>query len=226
MKMLKIEMVHDVVCSLCAIGYANLQQALRNLDIEADIHFLPFELNPDMPKEGETIDYYFKRRQGWLAGTLQDHQESLVKTASNAGVTIDFYKLTHYYNTRNAHKLMHWAEQLNKQTAVNESLMDVYFKQGLDISDTDVLLGIAEGIGMNRVSTQKALSSTQVTLALEKKIKRQQRFKARSIPAFILNEDTLIAGSNSVKFLENTLSNFVDKLQRIDLSQFKTEIRV
>jgi predicted DsbA family dithiol-disulfide isomerase len=226
MKRLKIEIVHDVVCSLCAIGYANLQQALRNLGIEADIHFLPFELNPDMPKEGETIDYYFKRRQGWLAETLQDHQESLVKSASNAGVTIDFSKQTHYYNTRNAHKLMHWVEQFNKQAAANESLIDAYFKQGLDISDTGVLLDIAEEVGMGRVETQKALSSAQITQALEKKIKRQQGFKARSIPAFILNEDTLITGSNSVKFLENTLSNFVDELQRIGLSQFKAEIRI
>jgi predicted DsbA family dithiol-disulfide isomerase len=226
MKRLKIEIVHDVVCSLCAIGYANLQQALRNLGVEADIHFLPFELNPNMPEQGETIDYYFKRRQGWLAATLKDYQESLVKSASIAGVTIDFSKLTHYYNTRNVHKLMHWAEQFNKQAAANESLIDAYFKQGLDISDKGVLLDIAEEVGMDRVVTQKALSSAQVTLALEKKIKRQQGFKARSIPVFILNEDTLIAGSNSVKFLENTLSNFVDELQRIDLSQFETEIRI
>jgi predicted DsbA family dithiol-disulfide isomerase len=226
MKRLKIEIVHDVVCSLCAIGYANLQQALRNLGIEADIRFLPFEINPNMPKEGETIDYYFKRRQGWLSETLLDYQNSLLKRATSAGVDIDFYKLTHYYNTRNAHKLMHWAEQFNKQTAVNESLINVYFKQGLDISDTGVLLDIAQEVGMDKVVTQNALSSAQITQALEKKIKRQQGFKARSIPAFILNEDILIAGSNSVKFLENTLSNFVDELQRIDLSQFKAEIRI
>ncbi|MFT6908454.1 MAG: putative DsbA family dithiol-disulfide isomerase [Oleiphilaceae bacterium] len=218
MKRLKIEMVHDVVCALCAIGYANLQQALRNLSIEADIHFLPFELNPDMPQEGETEDYYFKRRQGWLAATLQHYQDSLVKTASNTGVTFDFSKRTHYYNTRQAHKLMHWAEQFNKQSAVYERLIETYFKQGLDISNTGVLLDIAEELEMDRIATQKALSSSQVTLTLEKKIKRQQGFKARSFPAFILNEDTLIDGSNSVKFLENTLSNFIDELLRIDLS--------
>jgi predicted DsbA family dithiol-disulfide isomerase len=182
------------------------------LGIEADIHFLPFELNPNMPKEGETIDYYFKRRQGWLAENLQDYQDSLVKTASDAGVTIDFFKRTHYYNTRKAHKLMHWAEQFNKQTAVNESLIDAYFKHGLDISDTDVILDIVEELGMDRVATQNALTSKQLAQALEKKIKRQQGFKVDSIPAFILNEDTLIAGSNSVKFLENTLSNFIDIL--------------
>jgi predicted DsbA family dithiol-disulfide isomerase len=226
MKTLKIEMVHDLVCSWCPIPYANLQQALRNLGIEADIHFLPFELNPEMPKEGETIANYFKRRQGWLAATLKDYQESLVKTAQSAGVTIDFSKRTHYYNTQNVHKLMHWAEQFNKQTAVNERLIEAYFKLGLNISDTGVLLGIAEELGMDRIATQNALTSKQVAQALENKIKRQQGFKVRSIPAFIINEDTLIAGSNSVKYLENTLSNFVDDLLRIDRSLSKTQVRI
>lgn len=220
MKTLKIEMVHDAVCSWCPIGYANLKQALQNLGIEADMHFLPFELNPEMPKEGETIDSYFKRRHGWSAATLQEYQASLVKTASKAGVTIDFYKRTHYYNTRNAHKLMHWAEQFNKQTDVNESLIEAYFKLGLNISDTFVLLDIAEQLGMDRVATQSALTSKQLEQALENKIERQKEFKLRRIPAFILNEDTLISGSNSMMFLENTLSNFIDELPRIQQSHY------
>lgn len=225
MKTLKIEMVHDLVCSWCPIAYANLQQALRNLGIEADMHFLPFELNPEMPKEGETIANYFKRRQGWLAASLKDYQESLVKTAQSAGVTIDFSKRTHYYNTQNAHKLMHWAEQFNKQTAVNESLTEAYFKLGLNISDTGVLLGIAEELGMDRIDTQNAMSSSQVEQELANKIERQKEFELRSIPAFILNEDTLISGSNSVKFLENTLSNFIDERPLIKQSLFNTQIK-
>ena len=214
MKTLKIEMVHDVVCSWCPIGYANLQQALRNLDIEADMRFLPFELNPEMPEEGEAIASYFERLQGWNLATLQNYQGSLVKTANNAGVTIDFSKRTHYYNTRNAHKLIHWAEQFNKQTAVNESLIEAYFKLGLNISDTGVLLDIAEQLGMDRVATQNALTSKQVAQALENKIERQRGFKLRSIPAFIINEDTWISGSNSVELFEDLLSNFIDEFSR------------
>jgi len=211
-KKIKIEAVHDVVCSWCPIGHSNLIAALKLLedDIEAHITYLPFELNPGMPEEGEAIASYFKHRHGWTPATLKDYQESLVKTAKNAGVVIDFSKRTHYYNSRKAHKLIHWAEQFNKQTAVNESLIEAYFKQGLDISNTDVLLDIAEQIGMNRISTQNALSSRQLTQALEKKIERQKALKLHSIPAFIINEDTLVSGSNSVKFFERTLSGFID----------------
>jgi len=209
---IKIEAIHDVVCSWCPIGHSNLKAALKLLEneVEARITYLPFELNPEMPEEGEAIASYFKRRQGWSQETLHNYQESLVKTAQSTGVIIDFSKRTHYYNSRKAHKLMHWAEQFNKQTAVNESLIEAYFKQGLDISNTDVLLDIAEQLGMDRISTQNALSSRQLAQALEKKIERQKAFKLHSIPAFIINEDTLISGSNSVAFFEKTLSEFID----------------
>jgi len=213
---IKIEAIHDVVCSWCPIGYSNLKAALKLLEdeIEAHITYLPFELNPEMPEEGETIASYFKRQQEWTPATLQDYQVSLVKTAQNAGVIIDFSKRTHYYNSRNAHKLIHWAEQFNKQTAVNESLIEAYFKQGLNISNTDVLLDIAEQLGMDRVSTQNALSSRQLAQAFEKKIERQKSLKLHSIPAFIINEDTLVSGSNSVELFEKTLSKFIDGLSQ------------
>ena len=211
---IKIEAIHDVVCSWCPIGHSNLKAALKLLEdeVEAHITYLPFELNPEMPEKGEAIDSYFKRRQGWSSETLQNYQESLVKTAQKAGVIIDFSKRTHYYNTRKAHKFMHWAEQFDKQTAVNESLIEAYFKQGLDISNTDVLLDIAEQLGMNRTLALKALTSRVMEQALEKKVERHKAFKIQSIPAFIINEDTLVSGSNSVEFFEKTLSEFIDVL--------------
>jgi hypothetical protein len=91
-------------------------------------------------------------------------------------------------------------------------LLSIEIIKGLDISETGVLLDIAEQQDMDRVATQNALSSSQVAQALENKIERQKEFKLRSIPAFILNEDTLISGSNSVEFFENTMSNIVDEL--------------
>jgi predicted DsbA family dithiol-disulfide isomerase len=209
MTKLKIEMVHDIVCSWCPIGYSNIQKAIDNLGIEVDFHFLPFELNPQMSAEGERIASYFKRIQGWDSKALQDYQTGLVKTASKAGVVIDFTKRTHYYNTKNAHKLIHWAEKFNKQSAVNESLINAYFTQGQDISDIKVLLNIAEQLGLDRILTESALSSEQLAQELEMKFKRQRIYRVRSIPVFILNEDVFLAGSHSVEFFEKTLSESI-----------------
>lgn len=209
MKKLKIEMVHDIVCSWCPIGYNNIQTAITNLNIEVDFKFIPYELNPEMQKKGETIGSYFNRQFGWGDQQLLEYQESLVKTALGADVKIDFSKRLNYYNTKKAHKLMHLAERFNKQTNLNERLIIAYMEEGQDISNTDILLDIAVQIGLDRISTENALSSAQLAQELDSKIERLKAFKIQSVPAFILDENTLISGSHSVGFFERTLSTFI-----------------
>jgi len=209
MKKLKIEMVHDIVCSWCPIGYKNIQTAIKNLNIEVDFHFIPYELNPEMPANGEIISSYFRRQFGFDDEKLIDYQEGLVKVAASAGVNIDFSKRLKYYNTKKAHQTMHLAERSNKQTELNELLIKAYFEEGLDIDNTDVLLNLAVQIGLERVSTEDALFSPQLAQELDLKIERQKSFNIQSIPAFILDENILISGSKSVEFFEKTLSDYI-----------------
>ncbi|OUR76763.1 hypothetical protein A9Q83_13430 [Alphaproteobacteria bacterium 46_93_T64] len=218
MTKLKIEMVHDIVCSWCPIGYNNIQAAIKNLDLEVDFHFLPYELNPELDENGETIENYFKGRFGWDDRKLLDYQSSLVNTAKNAGVIIDFSKREKYYNTRKAHLLMHWTEGYNKQTQLKERFIKAYFEEGLDIGSVDVLLDIAVEIGLNRELTENALSSSQIAQEFDAKIERRQRFEIQSVPAFILNETTLVSGSQSVDFFEKLLSEYQKELAAKQLS--------
>ena len=208
---LKIEMVHDLVCSWCPIGYNNIQTAIDNLDIEVDFRFLPFELNREMGEIGESIAGYFNRQFGWDERKLLDYQKSLVATAAQSGVSIDFSKRKYYYNTRNAHLLMHWAERFNSQTTLNERLIVAYFNEGQDISNLTVLLNIAEELGLNREETKAALTSVQLNQELDNKTARYKAFNIRSIPAFIINETELISGSNSVEYFEKILLQLIDK---------------
>jgi predicted DsbA family dithiol-disulfide isomerase len=208
---IKIEMVHDIVCSWCPIGYNNIQAAIKNLNIDVDFYFLPFQLNPNISEKGELIASYFSRQLGWNERKLLDYQQSLVITAAEADVVIDFTKRTHYYNSQHAHLLMHWAEQFNKQTALNTSLINAYFKDGQNISDLSVLLNIAEKLGLDKQKTNTALTSNEFLQSFNKKIARYQAWNIGSVPAFIFNEDTLISGSNSVQFFENVLSTIINK---------------
>jgi len=208
---LNVEMVHDIVCSWCPIGYNNIKTAINNLNIDVNFHFLPFELNPNMADVGEPIASYFSRQMGWGEDKLLNYQRSLVKTAGKAGVSIDFSKRTHYYNTRNAHLLMHWAERFNKQTELNEQLIKAYFKDGLDIGSLTVLLNIAEKLGFDRQETQDALTSTHLSQELETKVLRIKALNISSIPAFIINGETLISGSNSVEYFEDTLLKYIEQ---------------
>lgn len=211
MSTLKIEMVHDIVCSWCPIGYNNIQTALKNLKLEVDFRFLPFELNPQMPAEGEDIAAYFKRRSDWDEQRLLAYQNSLIETARKAGVTIDFSKRTKYYNTHKAHRLMHLAHEYEQQTALNELLITAYFTEGKDIGDTAVLFELSAQLGFDKVRVEEALFSVEVRQKIQHKKYRQQEFNIQSIPAFIVNEDTLISGSQSVAFFEEALPKFIKK---------------
>jgi len=212
-KTLKIEMVHDVVCSWCPIGYANLKQALRNLDIEADIHFLPSELNPDMGPKGEDIDDHLARRYQWSQSKRREYRKHLLAVAEQAGVCIDFSKRSHYYNSNKAHRLMHWSEGYSRQQAMNELLIDAYFKRGLDISNTQVLLDLVEQLGLDRSEAEQALNSNEIIQQLLFKKQRVRQLELPSVPAFIFDENTLVSGSNSVEYFEQTIISLMQKNQ-------------
>ena len=205
MKNLKIEMIHDVVCSWCPIGYANIKQAINNLNINADIYFLPFELNPDMEAAGEEINEHLGKRYDWSEEKRTNYRQHLLAVAQEAGVEMDFSKRTHYYNSQKAHKLIHWSEGFNKQVAMNEALIDGYFKQGLDINDIDVLLQLVEELRLDREQAKQALSSAELISSFDRKRKRVQSIGMTSVPAFILNDQTLVTGSNSVAYFEQAL---------------------
>lgn len=205
-KRLKIEMVHDIVCSWCPIGYNNIKTAINNLNIDVDFHFLPFELNPSMADAGESIASYFNRQMGWGEQKLLAYQKSLVTTAANSGVNIDFSKRKYYYNTRNAHLLMHWAGRFNKQNILNERLITAYFSEGQDISNITVLLNIAQELGFDRREILSAITSTYLNQELTDRALRYKAFNISSIPAFIINNSVLIMGSNSVNYFEQALS--------------------
>lgn len=212
-KKLKIEMIHDIVCSWCPIGYRNIKTAIDSLNIEVDFHFIPFELNPEMEERGELIASYFNRQFGWNTRKLQEYQQSLVKTAAKADVNIDFSKRKYYYNTHKAHLLMYWAERFNKQNELNERLIEAYFEHGKDISKIEILLIIAEQVGLDRALTANALSSVNLGLELGIKVKRRNVLNIQNIPAFLVSGNILISGSNSVETFEKTLSNLVLNLE-------------
>ena len=205
METLKIEMIHDIVCSWCPIGYSHMREAVRQLNISADFHFLPYELNPDMSETGEAIERFFERRHQWSQATLLDYQENLIRVAASAGISIDFSKRTHYYNSGKAHELMHWAEDYNRQSELNELLIDAYFKQGLDIGNTTILIDLVEQLGLDSAKAKQVLYSSAGDKRLLLKKQRVQQLALPSIPAFIINDGTLISGSNSVDYFEQAL---------------------
>jgi len=201
----KIEAIHDLVCSWCPIGRSNLKAALKILDkqIVVEIQYLPFELNPEMSSEGETIEAHLMRRNGWTKEQFIHYRTDLVDVAKEAGLIYDYSKRTHYYNTAKAHRLVHFAQAFQKQGAVVDALTEQYFTQGVNLSEDENLLGIATSVGLDRELAEWALSSAEVadiSENIQHKYERVRRLGVGSVPAFIINGTELVLGANSVDY--------------------------
>ncbi len=212
---IKIEQIHDVVCSWCPIGYSNIKAALKQFDkqIEVEFKFLPYELNPEVPKEGESFEDHLKRRNNWNTEELLRYRDNLIETAIQAGLTYDFGRRTHYWNTAKAHTLIHYAEKFDKQEQVNRILIQQYFAEGLNVDDTENLANIASSVGLNRDDVIAAFTSPEIAAEVLEKQARVNSFNVSSVPTFVINDKELVPGANSVEFFVQYFSDLLAKTQ-------------
>ena len=214
MQILKIEMIHDVVCSWCHIGYHNIGSALERLsnEVSAEIHYLPFQLNPDIDPQGVDIVEHLCQRNHWSLAKVMAYRENLIEKTKAVGVTIDFGKRTHYYNTDNAHRLILAAENGGLQRQMHQALSRAYHVEGENISDIGVLVKAAKKIGLDEDMVNQAIGSGAISQQLKALVERVGRYRVRSVPAFIFNGDHFVSGSNSAHYFEQLIrSEFLEK---------------
>lgn len=207
MQTLKIEMIHDVVCSWCHIGYHNISKALDRLShrVSVDFHYLPFQLNPELDPQGVDITEHLCQRNQWSLPEAMAYREDLVKKTKEVGVIIDFSKRTRYYNTAMAHRLILAAGNLGIQRQMHEALLQAYHVEGENISDRAVLKKVAKSIGFAGEAVDQALLSDAVGRQLLDLSERVRRYQVGLVPAFIFNENHLVRGSNSTEFFEQLI---------------------
>jgi len=216
MNTLKIELIHDVVCSWCHIGYHNISKALDRLSglVSAEFHYLPYQLNPDLGPRGVPIIEHLCQRNRWSFAEAMAYRENLLAITKELGVTIDFGKRTHYYNTSRAHRLITAAERVGLQREMHRALLLAYHVHGENIGDADVLEKIARGVGFNAGWVGEILDSAAITRHMEKLSARVGQFPVASVPAFIFNGSKFVGGSNSVAFFEQFIrSEFLQEAQ-------------
>lgn len=214
MSKVNIEMIHDLVCSWCAIGFRHLTGAAEALGIELEISYLPHQLNPNMKAEGMDIREYFKRTHGWSDEKHNSYREQLVVAAETAGVKLDFRYRTRYFNTHLAHRLLAeaHAEDPAGELARNlhEILLQAYHAYGLNISELGVLTELAGRAGVSSRASERALDSNQSSAAYDQAVARRSEFITPSVPAWVVNGSELIIGSRTRAFFEDYLQNLID----------------
>lgn len=205
--LIKIDFVSDVSCPWCVIGLKSLEAALAQLagKVEADIHFQPFELNPQMAPEGEDIAEHITRKYGSNAAQLAQNQEAIRSRGSDLGFQFRFRQRSRIYNTFDAHRLLHWAEGTGRQLALKEALFKAYFTDGRDPSDHQVLEEAVVTAGLDPARARQILASNEFADEVRKREQWYLNQGIHAVPAVILNDRYLIQGGQPVETFERAL---------------------
>lgn len=203
---LRIDFVSDVVCPWCAIGLASLEQALRRMqgEVEAEIHFRPFELNPQLGAEGEGIAEHLAAKYGLSAAQLAENQERIRRRGAELGFEFAAAR-ERIYNTFDSHRLLHWAGLECRQAALKHALLRAYFTEGRDVSNHDILIGIAADAGLDAGRAREILASDSYAAEVRADEAFFQRSGIRGVPAIIIERKHLISGGQPVEVFERAL---------------------
>lgn len=207
MTTMKIDFVSDVSCPWCAVGLKSLEKALANIgdEITVDLHFQPFELNPQMPAEGQDIDEHISQKYGTTAEQNEQSRQAIRARGAEVGFDFRMDKRARIYNTFDAHRLLHWAELEGRQKALKQALLHAYFTDGENPSDHAVLVRLAGQAGLDAERAQAILASDEYALD----VRERERFFTdngiRSVPAIIINQRHLISGGQPAAVFEQAL---------------------
>jgi predicted DsbA family dithiol-disulfide isomerase len=203
---LKIDFVSDVSCPWCVIGLRALEQALARIgNSAAAIHFQPFELNPQMPPDGQDIAEHLAQKYGSTREQLLRNQEAIRARGAELGFTFDMSKRSRVYNTFDAHRLLHWAELEGRQLDLKRALFEAYFTAGSNPSDRQVLIDLAARVGLDPQRAREILESDLYA----KEVRERERFYSergiQAVPSVIVNDKYLIQGGQPVEAFEQAL---------------------
>lgn len=219
---LTIDIYSDVMCPWCAIGYGQLTKALSQLEgeIEADIRWRPFELNPDMPAEGEEQEAHLQRKYGRSAEEGAKVRGQMKSVAEAAGVSLNYegdedpVPTPMMWNTRPCHKLLTFALEEagpQAQTALKLALFKAHFNKRLDLSNADILLDIAASVGLHREAAKAALANEELEARVVAEERQAWDLNISGVPAMILNGKFMVPGAQGPETYVNVLRRVVEK---------------
>ncbi|MFS0755549.1 DsbA family oxidoreductase [Noviherbaspirillum sp. 1P10PC] len=207
---MKIDFVSDISCPWCAIGLNALEQALAEVqgEISAELHFQPFELNPQMPAEGQDIDEHIAQKYGASKEQMAANREQIRRRGEEVGFIFGEGKRSRIYNTFDAHRLLHWAEEEEgegRQRALKHALFEAYFTRGENPGDHAVLLAAVEAVGLDRDRAAAILGSDEYAAEVRERERMYLDAGIHSVPAVIINDRHLISGGQPAQVFAQAL---------------------
>lgn len=211
---LTVDIVSDVVCPWCIIGYRGLEAAGQIIGDRAQIsvRWHSFMLAPMTPPEGQALADYSRERYGATPEQSAKNRVRLIEAGAPLGIDFRYSSESRIYNTRKAHELLTWAGDIGgDQTALKLALFHAYFTDQRNISDEAVLLDIAEGVGLDRAEAAAVLADGRYTAAVNAEIAHWHDQNVTGVPAFIIAGKYMIPGAQDATTFVRVLERIIDK---------------
>lgn len=211
MQPLQVDIVSDVVCPWCVIGYKQLMKALESLPgvFDVAVRWHPFELNPDMPQCGEDLREHLARKYGAAATGAGSARSRLVALGDRLGFRFDYHEGMRIVNTFSAHQLLHWAHGQGRQTELKLALFEAFFSRREDVSDPGTLVAVAGRAGLDAGEALAVVSDGRYA----QPVREEERFWREehdvfAVPTFLFQQQYLVPGAQEAE-------TFVRVLQKV-----------
>lgn len=196
---LRIDIVSDVVCPWCVIGYRQLEQAVAAEGVDVEIHWHPFELNPNMPAEGQNLREHLAEKYGSTDVDSAEVRARLTALGAELGFDFRYSDDMRMRNTFRAHQLIHWAEEFGKDHDLKQALFMAYFTKGRDVNDASVLADIAGSVGLDQEDALSVIAEDRFAA----EVRGLENFwiskGIRGVPAMIFDSRHLVTGARGVE---------------------------
>jgi predicted DsbA family dithiol-disulfide isomerase len=205
LKPLKIDIVSDVVCPWCYIGKRRIEEALALVpDVPVEVHFRPYFLNPWVPREGISREEYLTTKFGSVEA-YKGIAGRVVAAAKEEGLTYRPDLVQRQPNTTDCHRLIHWAQAIGAAAEMKQRLMELYFRDGGDLTDTEVLVQAAADCGLDAEDVRRRLA-TDEDLALVSGQAQEAADKGVSgVPTYVFAQKYAVSGAQAPDLLARAI---------------------
>lgn len=209
---LHVDIVSDVVCPWCIIGYKQFEKALQSMPqrFELTLQWHPFELNPKMPAAGQNLREHLAQKYGAGPEQSQANRKRLSELGTSLGFHFDYFDGMRVVNTFRAHQLLHWAEEQGKQTALKLKLFSAFFSERKDVHDISVLSDAAASVGLCAREAESILHDERYADAVRAQEQRWLDQEIHAVPAFIFNNRYSVMGAQDADTFARVLNKIVE----------------
>ena len=212
--LIKIKILSDTICPWSYIGKKSFDDAKNHFDSNLfQITWVPFQLNPDMPKEGMDRRKYLVRKFGDQKKTIETYTPIINKFQEN-NIDHDLSKILKTPNTMNSNLLIHWGQLENKANQIVENLFIAYFYKGTDLGNKNHLIKIAKESGLTKKLSTRLFENEKDIDSIQETENKYRRIGVTGIPTFILNNEYVIPGAQTKQFWLRVFKEVIEKNRR------------